>query len=188
MKSKRLNRVLIALSCLSMLLAPTAQAATGVIPRDVALQSGGVLSGQVVDAQGAPVIQTPVSIQFSGKEIARVVTDNTGKFSVSSLNGGVYQITAAGKMDFYRCWAPNTAPPAAQQGLMLISDSELVRAQNCGSGVCCGSAVGCGSGCCAGGGGMIGWMANHPVITAGAIGAAIAIPLATDDDNGSTSP
>ena len=36
------------------------------------------------------------------------------------------------------------------------------------------------------GGGLIGWMANHPAITVGAIGAAIAIPLAVDDDDPAT--
>jgi hypothetical protein len=183
MKSYKLNMAAAAFSCLGMLLTPAVQAAPTAAPRDVALQSGGVLLGQVVDAQGAPLAKSSVSIRVAGKEAARALTDQSGKFAVPNLKGGVYEVASVGHADIYRCWAPGTAPPAAQHGLMLVSNNDLIRAQNCGSGVACGSGVGCGSGCGAGGGGLLGWMANHPVITAGAIGAAIAIPLALDDDD-----
>ena len=196
MKLYNLNMVAAAFSCFGMLLTPAAVAApvqgapvpvtpVQVVPRDVALQSGGVLVGQVVNAQGAGLAQAPVSIQVAGKEVARTLTDQAGKFAVPNLKGGVYEVASVGHKDICRCWAPQTAPPAAQHGLMLVSNEDLMRAQNCGSGVACGSGVGCGSGC-GGGGGLLGWMACHPVITAGAIGAAIAIPLALDDDDPAT--
>ncbi|MCH2118910.1 MAG: carboxypeptidase-like regulatory domain-containing protein, partial [Pirellulales bacterium] len=165
-----------AVSCVGMLLAPAAQAAQLAGPRDVALQKGGVLLGQVLDAQGTVLAKSPVSVHLAGKEVARVVTDQAGNFSVPNLRGGVYQVVLAGQANACRCWAPRTAPPVAQQGLLLVANSDLVRAQNCGSG------VGCGSVCGPGGGGVLNWMSCHPVITAAAIGAAIAIPLSVDDD------
>ena len=183
MKSTNLRVFMVAWTCMGMMLSPFAHAATGTMPRDVTLHQGGVLLGQVVNEQGKALANSPVLISQSGKEITRAFTDKSGKFTVQNLNGGVYQISSVGHADNYRCWAPNTAPPAAQKGLMLVSKNDLVRAQDCGSGVCCGSGVDCGSGCGCGGGGLLGWMADHPIITAGAIGAAIAIPLAVDDDD-----
>ncbi|MCG8450893.1 MAG: carboxypeptidase-like regulatory domain-containing protein [Pirellulales bacterium] len=180
MKKDKFNRAAVVLSCLGMLIAPMAQAAPVAAPRDVALQNGGVLVGLIVDAQGVPVAKSPVSVRLAGKEAARGVTDQAGRFAVANLKGGVYELTTAGHVGVYRLWAPRTAPPASQQGLMLVSQPDLVRAQNCGCCVGCGSQVGCGCGV-GGGGGILGWMADHPVITAGAIGAAIAIPLAVDD-------
>lgn len=189
MKSMNLRVFLVAWTCMGMMLSPVAGAATAAIPsmsHDVSLHQGGVLLGQVVDQQGKALTKSPVSISQAGKEVARVVTDNSGNFSVPNLKGGLYQVTTVGHTNSYRCWAANTAPPAARKGLMLVSNNELIRAQDCGSGVCCGSGVSCGSGC--GGGGLLGWMADHPIITAGAIGAAIAIPLAVDDDDDPATP
>ena len=188
MRINQFNFVVAVFSSLGMLLAPAVQAAPVSSPRAVALQNDGVLLGQVVDAQGHAMAQVPVSVQAVGQQVVRAVTDKTGKFAVPNLKGGVYEVASVGHVDVYRLWAPHTAPPAAQHGLMLVSSNDLVRAQNCGSCVSCGSEVGCGSACCQGGGGVLGWMACHPIITAGAIGAAIAIPLAVDDDDPPATP
>jgi len=188
MKIKQFKHVVAALSCVGMLVSPGMVAASQVAttaltqaPRDVVLHEGGTLIGQVLDAQGAAVVNSPVAVRSAGKEIVRVQTDQAGKFSIAGLKGGVHEVATVESQGVYRLWAPNTAPPAAQQGLMLVSNGDLVRGQNCGNGVSCGSA--CGSGCGGGGGGIMGWVANHPIITAGVIAAAIAIPLALDDDD-----
>ncbi|NOZ40693.1 MAG: carboxypeptidase regulatory-like domain-containing protein [Planctomycetes bacterium] len=201
MKFKQVQVFAVALSCASMLISPmataapvSANAATPVIqaPRDIALHQGtdsqgGVLVGQMLDAQGAAIAGATVSVRTSGKEVARALTDQTGKFQVTGLKGGVHQVATAGQQDVYRLWAPQTAPPAAQQGLMLVSNTDVVRGQTCGTPVC-GSACsdGGGGGVFGGGGGRRGignWIANHPLITAGAIATAIAVPLALDDDD-----
>lgn len=194
MKRLRIQVLAVATACVGMVAAPLANAAPGmrgiVAPRDVALHEGGVLLGQMLDGQGTAVAGAKVTVHAAGKQVAQSVTDQTGKFRVTGLKGGVHQVVAAEQQSIYRLWAPQTAPPAAQQGLMLVSSNDLVRGQCCGSTVNCGSAVGCGSGCgCGGGifggggGGVGNWMANHPLLTAGAIGAAIAIPLSLDDDD-----
>jgi len=203
MKIKQIQLFAVALSCVGTIIAPAAMAAPRAdlitpaahAPRDVALHDGGVLVGQMVNAQGAAIAGAPVSVRAAGKEIARVNTDQTGKFQVAGLKGGVHEVACAGQQDVYRMWAPRTAPPAAQQGLMLVPSTDLVRGQGCGSGVNCGSACGGGSyggGYAGGGGGGIGnWIANHPILTTAAVATAIAVPLALaddDDDNGPATP
>jgi hypothetical protein len=147
-------------------------AATAVAPQDVALAEGGVLTGQVVSTAGKPQAMTPVSLATGGKEIARVTTDKEGQFRVASLQGGVYQVSTSGNSGVYRFWAPRTAPPSSLNGLNMVSGNSVVRGQMGG-----GPLASAGQ-----------WIAEHPIITAGAIATAIAVPLALEDDDDPSSP
>lgn len=139
-------------------------------PSDVVLQEGGTLVGRIVDAQGKSVAMAPVSLQTGGKEVARVVSDESGRFEAKGLKGGVYQVASTGHQGVYRVWAPQTAPPAAAKGLSIVSRPDVVRGQ-----------YGPGPGNPFSAAGQ--WIAEHPIITAGAVAAAIAIPIAVDDDD-----
>jgi len=189
--------VVVAFLCLSITLPGLAKAAPSVVPaqkigqttRDITLQEGGtlheggVLVGQLLDAQGVGVAEAPVTVKTAGNQIVSTTTGKDGKFRVAGLQGGVHQVALGGKQESYRLWAPGTAPPSARRGLMQVTNTDVVRGQcDCGTPVC-GSA--CEGGAYGGsrGGGVGRWIANHPLITAGAIGAAIAIPLALDDDD-----
>jgi hypothetical protein len=124
-----------------------------------------------------------VVVQAAGQEIARTLTDSEGNFRVDGLKGGVHRVNAADQQSLYRLWAPSTAPPAAQRGLMLVSATDVVRGQcDCGTPVC-GSVCGSSYPSTGGGGGIGNWIASHPLLTAGAIATAIAVPLALDDDD-----
>ncbi len=68
----------------------------------------------------------------------------------------------------YRLWAPRTAPPVAQQGVVLVVGDDVIRGQ-----------YGNSSGPFAS---MEQWVTDHPLMTAAALGAAIAIPIALNDD------
>ena len=149
-------------------------AAAAVAPQDVALAEGGVLTGQVVNTAGKPQAMAPVSLSTGGKEIARATTDAKGQFRVASLKGGVYQVATNGNQGVYRFWAPRTAPPTSLNGLNMVSGDQVVRGQMGGGGGPLSSA------------GQ--WIAEHPIITAGAIATAIAVPLALDDDDDPSSP
>jgi len=174
MNSKSIKAAVAALSCVGMLIPQAAFAAPlSVKPTDVALQVNGAMVGQVVDAQGVAVAMAPVAISSAGKEVARTQSDNTGKFSVSGLKGGVYQVAAAGHQGVYRVWAPQTAPPAAQKGLLVVSQNNLVRGQHGHNGPFQGIAS---------------WISQHPIITASAVAAAIALPIALDDDDDPATP
>jgi len=175
MKLKSLKFAAAALSCLGMLLSPTAMAAAPLAaPSDVVLHEGGVLVGQVVDAQGLAQALATVTLANHEREIAQVRADQEGKFTVPGLQGGVVRIASRGQEGIYRVWAPNTAPPVAQQGVTLVVGQDVVRGQY-------GNSPGPFTS-------MAQWIADHPVITAGMIGAAIAIPIALDDDDNWSPP
>lgn len=150
------------------------------LPSDIALQADGKLAGQLMDAQGNALPNVTVELAAADGRVAMAQTDQQGRFHFIALQGGVYTVSAFGRSSAYRLWAPHTAPPTAIESLLLVRQEEVVRGQSCGYGpVTCGSPVqSCGCN-----GGLLGWMQDHPVITAGAVAAAIAIPLSTDDDD-----
>lgn len=153
---------------------PTKTAITAPVvqtPSDIVLQDKGVLVGRIVDNRGQAVANSPVSLLTGGKEVARVVTDKTGRFEAKGLNGGVYQVASTGHQGSYRLWAPKTAPPTASQGLSIVSQPvDVVRGQYSPGPGNPFSAVGQ-------------WVAEHPIWTAAGAAAAIAIPIALDDDD-----
>jgi hypothetical protein len=139
-------------------------AAAGAAPNavDVALADGGTLRGQVVDAGGSPVAETPVAIWQLNREVAGTVTDRSGCFAVSGLRGGTYQLTAAGGLAVYRLWGPNTAPPSARPAaLIVVGDEQLVRQQ----------------------GPVLQWLRCHPWFVVGLAATAVAVPIAIHNSN-----
>lgn len=131
--------------------------------RDVALQAGGTLRGQVVDAQGNPAAQVAVRVVRLHDRVPLTVvqTDAQGQFHVHGLTGGVYRIETPDGAGVYRLWAPNTAPPSATASALVVHGDSVVRG-NLGS---------------------IGWF-GWTLIGLG-VAAAIAIPLALDRDSSS---
>jgi len=136
---------------------------------DVSLHEGGSLLGQVVDAQGKPLADSQVVLQNTNRKLASAKTGGNGFFAFRGLRGGVYQVVAAKGHGTFRAWAPGTAPPAAQQGALIVAGQETVRGQ-CGP--------------------MGFWLCN-PWVVAGIIAAAVAIPVAihnADNDSTPSSP
>jgi len=160
------------LACAGLLAGQTLQAATSVI-RDVALQPGGVLSGQVLDEQAVAQGQSRIAVVYQGKPLTVTETDSEGRFELAGLQPGVYELHLAQGGGIYRVWAPRTAPPAAEQGVLLVQDSRVVRGLGAPF-----------DGGLSNGGGHFGWLAN-PWVLAGGVALAIALPLALDDDDAS---
>jgi hypothetical protein len=155
------------LACVGMVLPQRLMAATPAaqpLINDVALGENGTLTGQVVDSQNVPQAIAEVAVWQNENRVATTKTDENGNFSVAGLRSGVHQVAAGQGVSVYRFWAPNTAPPAASPGAMIVSDQSVVR----------------------GNGGVIGFLTN-PWVLAGIVAAAIAIPIAlnNDDDSGS---
>ena len=96
--------------------------------QDVALTSG-TFAGQVVDHQGNAIAGAAVIVAQQGTQVTQTVTDENGRFQVSKLAGGVYQITAANTINVCRVWSESTAPPIATDGLLVVSNSNVVRGQ-----------------------------------------------------------
>ncbi len=96
------------------------------VVEDVALMSGDVLEGRVVDEQGKPLAGSPVSLRQQQNEIATVKTDQSGVFRVSGVRGGVYRLVslqddgAPQGEGTYRAWPQGTAPPSARPRLTFV--------------------------------------------------------------------
>jgi len=103
-------------------LTPTAPVA------DVALQSSGVLSGQVIDSAGTAVVGKVVRLT-NGRQIWQTQTDEKGCFQLASLPGATYQLDAVEQTQLIRAWAAGTAPPHASQGLLVSQTTDVVRGQ-----------------------------------------------------------
>ena len=186
MKTKPIQWLVVAVSCINLLLAPEIAAATRPVRSlDVALQAGGTLVGQVVNTEGQPIANSEVIVAAQGKPIARAASDAQGNFRIASLKGGTVEVAAVGVAGNCRLWAPGTAPPAAQNGLLVVAEGEVVRGQHMGRHVPGRSYRG---GVRGHGGGLLALMIEHPLVTAGAIGTAIAVPLAVSNDKSPSSP
>ncbi len=96
---------------------------------DVALQQDGVLRGQVLNTTGAPQAKLQVVLIKNGKVLAATETNAKGEFAVAKVTPGVYQIESRHAGGVYRVWDARTAPPVAKNGVLMIGDTNVVRAQ-----------------------------------------------------------
>jgi hypothetical protein len=132
---------------------------------DVALADGGVLHGQVINAQGAGAAGMPVYIRTQDRDVAAATTAADGGFAVQGLKGGVYQVSTLQGHGIYRLWSPGTAPPVAQNGAILYTQSSAVDSnvvhytQN-------------------GDGGGLKMLLTNPIVIAGIVATAVAVPVA----------
>ncbi len=97
--------------------------------RDVALGPGGILRGTVVDPQGQSFRAVPVVVRQASREVARVQTDETGRFQIRGLRGGLYRIESSGSLIVCRLWTAVAAPPAARRELLLVGGGAAERGQ-----------------------------------------------------------
>jgi hypothetical protein len=147
---------------------------------DVALGPDGELTGRAINEQGQPWADAQVELLNDNKVVAKPVTDERGQFRVLRLRGGVYQLRSRNSLTHFRAWTVGTAPPSAEVGVTLSQG--VVRGQGCTTPGC--TTAGCGGRC--GQGSALGLLMHPLVITAG-VAAAIAIPLALDDDDDAAS-
>ncbi len=142
MKASLISKFAMGCSCCVMMMSPTGIFAKDMVPasksnktasvsviRDVALTSGGTFNGQILNAEGLVVAGTEVKLLQGGEEIAQTVTDQEGHFKVANLRGGVYQVSAQNTQESVRLWAEDTAPPAAESEVVIVSSPQVVRGQ-----------------------------------------------------------
>ncbi|MEO1498851.1 MAG: carboxypeptidase-like regulatory domain-containing protein [Planctomycetota bacterium] len=170
MKIQVAQRFLAAIACVGMMVPQSAFAAAPASAgaADVALRSGGVFVGKVVDAQGIPMATEAVSLQQAGREVARTTTDASGAFAAQGLRAGEYQVVAGGGVASFRLWAPETAPPAANTEALIVTGDAIVNGMHQG--------------------GILGWAQEHPLLVTAAIATAIAVPIAVADDDDDSTP
>ena len=160
MNRTQLQWGVLVLACLGMLVpAPWVHAAAGgraTATTDVRLQPGGVLWGQVVDVNGKPQPAASVTVRQAGRDVAAATTDTSGYFLAKGLRGGTYEIAADHSWGIYRVWTPETAPPSARTGALLVARGEGVRGQTS----------------------PIAYWLGNPCVLAGIAAIAVAVPVA----------
>ena len=125
-----------------------------------------------------------VQVRRNQEPVASGKTNEKGVFRTGPLTGGVYQIAVTGRMQELRVWRGAAAPPRAEKIATFVV-GPTVRAQGCANPSC--TVANCDGGCSGAGGfknGPLGFM-FHPLVIGAAVAAAIAIPLALDDDDAS---
>jgi hypothetical protein len=81
----------------------------------------------VLNAQGVPQAQVKVAVGKTNQQPTFVSTDETGRFNVAGLSAGTYQVQTSHGSSVYRVWAPHTAPPSAQPGVLVVNSDQVVR-------------------------------------------------------------
>ncbi|MFV1968923.1 MAG: carboxypeptidase-like regulatory domain-containing protein [Pirellulaceae bacterium] len=142
---------------------PSLSPATSPI-HDVVLGPGGRLAGQVLDPQGRPLKDQAVLILGHNAPPKRVISDTQGRFAISGLHAGVYQVATDTAVIQCRCWAAGTAPPVAQEEVLLVANSSIERGQR-----------------------PFGEILANPLLIGLIIAAAIAIPIAVRNSKKSAS-
>ncbi len=124
--------------CLGLLLAPVLQTQAEVQKNkkkserihDVAMNASGALQGLVIDSQGKKLAGAQVTILRNNKNVVTTVTDREGKFQVSNLTTGIYELRSGEGKGVVRLWSEQVAPPAAKSRVLLVNDGKLTaRAQ-----------------------------------------------------------
>jgi hypothetical protein len=170
--ARMISQSAIAMACVGLLLPQSVLAAgtQGATEQakppvhDLVIGQRGILRGQVVTAENRPLASTSVLVVAKGKTVAETTTDANGHFAVEGLRTGTYAIGTESTFAIYRTWTEATAPPTAQPAVLLTTDSRVVRGQ----------------------GRAWDWLTNPFVLTA-ALGAGIALPIALNNNKGSSS-
>ena len=133
---------------------------------DVVLHEGGVMVGQLVDAQAQPVAGHQVSLRQATQVVATVETDKNGQFAVRGLRSGIYVLESGDSHGLVAAWNADAAPPTAHQSVMIVGGGNQVVRGNCAEN-CCNT-------CC-----------NHKPLVIAAVGAIVAggiVAIVVDDD------
>ena len=139
MKGTRLFRTqVVAIVCIGLLVSQSMVLAGDMnrqVTTDVVLAAQGMLVGQVVDQQGIAIPGARVVVRQNERDLVGTVADRTGKFAVSGLRSGTYQLAAANGQASVRLWTANAAPPVAKSKVMIVSGSDQVIRANLGGGI-----------------------------------------------------
>lgn len=155
---------------------------------------GVAVEGKLVSRAGQFVGNRPLRLMNAkgGSLVAK--TDARGAFKFAMSEPGLYALQAEGtRSQFVRVWDKRVAPPTAKQKLLVVLDGTVIRGQCCDnpSGIACDGCGDCGD-CCGGScgnapqfgvGRLVQGALDNPWLVAAGTAAAIAVPLATDDDD-----
>ena len=96
---------------------------------DVALNTGGVLKGTVLNGTAQPVAGVPVNMLHQEKLVATTMSNDEGEFTFKGLRNGAHVVQVGMTQESVRLWDTQTAPPAAVEDMAIVVDEEIVRGQ-----------------------------------------------------------
>jgi|GEM_PF-3631055 len=171
------------------------------------VRHGNELRGMLLDRNGKPAMGIELHLQDARGKRMDSKSDAAGRFAFQGVGTGVYALlgkklqptnknTAIHKstqLQWVRVWDSPTAPPAANSRLLAVFDGSVIRGQCCASagmspgceqcGDCMDCCGGCGTGPRFGVGRLLQSALDNPWMVAAGTAAAIAIPIATNDDD-----
>ncbi|QDV11989.1 hypothetical protein CA51_18650 [Rosistilla oblonga] len=137
------------------------------------------LRGAIVDQSGKPVVGAPVVIAQQGNVVAELNTAADGRYQLADAAPGVYQVASYAGVQTIRLHAAG-APADSVDGVVQVIDNEgVARGQYCAGGASCQGCDQCRPKRFA----LLKKVATSPLTWTAVIAAAIAIPLALDDDD-----
>ena len=153
--------------------------------KNLQLGENGTLAGVIVDESGKPVASSPVVIGHQGKAWAEFDTGADGRYQVTGLKTGIYQVVSYAGVETYRVFEKDAPVDAVEGVVQVVSQEGIQRGQACGNG--CNQ---CGDPCCKSNCNKPRYsrlraFLSSPIVWGVIIAAAIAIPLALDDDDAS---
>jgi len=96
---------------------------------DIALNTGGVLKGTVLNGAAQPVAGVPVNMLHQEKIVATTMSNGEGEFTFKGLRNGAHVVQVGMTQESVRLWDTQTAPPAAVENMAIVVDEEAVRGQ-----------------------------------------------------------
>ena len=94
----------------------------------IALTQDNLLRGQLVTRGGQPKSGVDISVSSGQDVICRATTDDQGVFAVKVARGGVYILSDGETSTVAVAWTKQAAPPSARNGVLLVSDEHVSRA------------------------------------------------------------
>ena len=70
---------------------------------------------------------TAVAVLDQGRPIVSTQTGADGRFAITGVKAGVYEVATSNGVTVCRLWAPRTAPPAAQSDALVVHGDTVVR-------------------------------------------------------------
>ncbi|MBI1310675.1 hypothetical protein GC176_05145 [bacterium] len=95
---------------------------------DIELDQQGRLLGVLVGSNSKPEALKKILVQQGKQTLAETKTDKDGRFQVSKLRGGIYQIVSEDQAAIVRVWSNGTAPPKAKTAVLLVT-GDVTRGQ-----------------------------------------------------------
>lgn len=95
--------------------------------QDVELTEDGTFRGHVVDNSGNPLANCHVVVFHESTPVAQVKTDAAGRFEVNQLRSGVHHVAAGQQFAGFRFWSADTAPPSANDEVLMVAGDPAVR-------------------------------------------------------------